>query len=409
MWAPGIVGLVVGVLLLFGVRDSPEACGYPPIEEVKPAKKQVEASSAAAGEKPSLLELLLANVLKNPYIWGMALVRRVLFFDVERGRASERARERDDDGKKNSTSPPPPPTETGKKHHPNEQAPNGLPEVFASFPARAASLGIGRCVREAKRRRGPRAVPAFGALADDLTKLIDLYGDWSRRLLPGLPSLAARIDVLEAAGKASALKLELRGVRYNALKVLGEREGEGEEGGEGAQGAAWGEEGETAAAAIVTGHEDDDDEADELLALQAQGGAAAPPTAAAAATTAAAAQRQPEAVAAATAANDEEEEPEFEEEDFDDLLDLVGDDEGSQEEQQQQRGGSGGGEAAGAGATAAAAATEAAAAAPKETAAAVPPAPAAETAAAAEEGEGATAEADDFDELLALVDTQPDA
>ena len=56
-------------------------------------------------------------------------------------------------------------------------------------------------------------MPAFGALADDLTKLIDLYGDWSRRLLPGLPSLAARIDVLEAAGKASALKLELRGVR----------------------------------------------------------------------------------------------------------------------------------------------------------------------------------------------------
>ena len=120
---------------------------------------------------------------------------------------------------------------------------DGLPEVCASFPARAASLGIGRCVREAKRRRGPRAVPAFGLLADDLSKLIDLYGDWSRRLLPGLPSLAARIDVLEAAGKASALKLELRGVRYNALKVLGEKEGGGE-GGEGEEegGTVWGEE-----------------------------------------------------------------------------------------------------------------------------------------------------------------------
>ena len=102
-------------------------------------------------------------------------------------------------------------------HLDNQQAPNGLPEVFASFPARAAALGVGRCVREAKRRRGPRAVPAFGALAADLSQLVDLYGDWSRRLLPGLPSLAARIDVLEAAGKASALKLELRGGRYNAL------------------------------------------------------------------------------------------------------------------------------------------------------------------------------------------------
>lgn len=85
MWAPGFVGLAVGVLLLLGVRDSPEACGYPPIEEVKPAKKKVEetkaasGSAAAAAEKPSLLELLLTNVLKNPYIWGMALVRLFLF------------------------------------------------------------------------------------------------------------------------------------------------------------------------------------------------------------------------------------------------------------------------------------------------------------------------------------------
>ena len=83
MWAPGIVGLVVGFLLLLGVRDSPEACGYPPIEEVKPAKKKVEeekaVSGGAAAEKPSLLELLLTNVLKNPYIWGMALVSFFIF------------------------------------------------------------------------------------------------------------------------------------------------------------------------------------------------------------------------------------------------------------------------------------------------------------------------------------------
>ena len=93
MWAPGIVGLVVGVLLLFGVRDSPEACGYPPIEEVKPSKKKVEevktvSDGAVAAEKPSLLELLLTNVLKNPYIWGMALVS----FFSSRGRERERAR-----------------------------------------------------------------------------------------------------------------------------------------------------------------------------------------------------------------------------------------------------------------------------------------------------------------------------
>lgn len=36
MWAPGIVGLVIGVLLLFFVSDSPEKNGYPPVEVAKP-------------------------------------------------------------------------------------------------------------------------------------------------------------------------------------------------------------------------------------------------------------------------------------------------------------------------------------------------------------------------------------
>lgn len=39
MWAPGAVGFTVGLLLLLGVRDSPEACGYKPVEVVERAKK----------------------------------------------------------------------------------------------------------------------------------------------------------------------------------------------------------------------------------------------------------------------------------------------------------------------------------------------------------------------------------
>jgi hypothetical protein len=39
MWAPGAVGLTVGVLLLLAVRDSPEQCGYPPVEIVTPKAK----------------------------------------------------------------------------------------------------------------------------------------------------------------------------------------------------------------------------------------------------------------------------------------------------------------------------------------------------------------------------------
>ncbi|KAK9819760.1 hypothetical protein WJX72_002066 [[Myrmecia] bisecta] len=70
MWAPGIVGVTVGILLLLALRDSPEAIGYPPVEIV-------EGKAQAAGEedqpKESLMTLLVNNVLKNPYIWMLAI------------------------------------------------------------------------------------------------------------------------------------------------------------------------------------------------------------------------------------------------------------------------------------------------------------------------------------------------
>lgn len=47
MWAPGIVGLVVGLGLLIAVKDSPEKIGYPPVEIVKP-KVMCDAISSVA-------------------------------------------------------------------------------------------------------------------------------------------------------------------------------------------------------------------------------------------------------------------------------------------------------------------------------------------------------------------------
>ena len=41
MFAPGIVGVTVGLLILLTVRDSPEKIGYPPVEIVAKAKKEV--------------------------------------------------------------------------------------------------------------------------------------------------------------------------------------------------------------------------------------------------------------------------------------------------------------------------------------------------------------------------------
>lgn len=70
MWAPGLTGLAVGLILLFVVRDSPEQVGFPPVEVVEKAKPKEDGSAAP---KESLLTLLVNNVLKNPFIWGMAL------------------------------------------------------------------------------------------------------------------------------------------------------------------------------------------------------------------------------------------------------------------------------------------------------------------------------------------------
>ncbi len=68
MWAPGLTGLVVGVLLLAAVRDSPEAVGFPPVEVVAAAKQD----DGQDAPKESLLSMLVNNVLRNPFIWGMA-------------------------------------------------------------------------------------------------------------------------------------------------------------------------------------------------------------------------------------------------------------------------------------------------------------------------------------------------
>lgn len=69
MWAPGITGVVVGVLLLLLVRDSPESVGFPPVEVVEAAKQD----DGEDAPKESLLTMLVNNVLRNPFIWGMAL------------------------------------------------------------------------------------------------------------------------------------------------------------------------------------------------------------------------------------------------------------------------------------------------------------------------------------------------
>ena len=88
MWAPGAIGLVVGAFVLVFCRDKPEDLGYPPVEPVAPSKKAAAPAAdggaadggaakpeaaPAAKKKPDVLKQLVNTVLKNPFIWGMAL------------------------------------------------------------------------------------------------------------------------------------------------------------------------------------------------------------------------------------------------------------------------------------------------------------------------------------------------
>jgi OPA family sugar phosphate sensor protein UhpC-like MFS transporter len=69
LFAPGVIGLLMGVLILLGVKDSPESAGFPPVEagstKAKPEKDD--------GQKESLLDLLVNDCLKNPFVVGLAI------------------------------------------------------------------------------------------------------------------------------------------------------------------------------------------------------------------------------------------------------------------------------------------------------------------------------------------------
>ena len=70
MYAPGVVGIAVGVLILLIMKDSPESLGYPPIEPKKTHARK-SASHAMPMQMPlwltynSLLEYPCGSPLQN--------------------------------------------------------------------------------------------------------------------------------------------------------------------------------------------------------------------------------------------------------------------------------------------------------------------------------------------------------
>jgi len=76
LWAPGIIALSVGLLIILTLKDSPEARGFSPVEQTKAPQTASQSTddiaAHGASRNISLLDNLFQNVLSNPFIWGLA-------------------------------------------------------------------------------------------------------------------------------------------------------------------------------------------------------------------------------------------------------------------------------------------------------------------------------------------------
>jgi OPA family sugar phosphate sensor protein UhpC-like MFS transporter len=89
MWAPGLIGIAVGLAVLGTVRDRPQDCGYPAVDDgskvaskaqqpatpsVPPSMKGSPASATPTAAKASNGSMLgaMRSVLRMPAIWALA-------------------------------------------------------------------------------------------------------------------------------------------------------------------------------------------------------------------------------------------------------------------------------------------------------------------------------------------------
>ena len=73
MYAPGIVGIAMGLLILLGVKDSPETAGFGSIEGTKQDNDGKKDPNEAEEQKESLVDLLINDVLKYVHMFHFVL------------------------------------------------------------------------------------------------------------------------------------------------------------------------------------------------------------------------------------------------------------------------------------------------------------------------------------------------
>ena len=75
MYIPGVMAIAGGLLVMLLLRDTPQSMGLPPIEVYRG-----EAASTPKKQKLSAKEILFDYVLKNPYIWLLAIAYFFVYF-----------------------------------------------------------------------------------------------------------------------------------------------------------------------------------------------------------------------------------------------------------------------------------------------------------------------------------------
>jgi MFS transporter, OPA family, sugar phosphate sensor protein UhpC len=70
LWAPGLIALIVGVIIVSTLKDCPEDKGFPPVEPESKGRNDTKAVNASNDQ--TLIQNLFNNVLSNPFIWGLA-------------------------------------------------------------------------------------------------------------------------------------------------------------------------------------------------------------------------------------------------------------------------------------------------------------------------------------------------
>ena len=72
LWAPGLIAIVVGLVIVVTLRDSPEERGFPAVEPEASKSLQMPSPEEKRKSGSPLVQNLIHNVLSNPFIWGLA-------------------------------------------------------------------------------------------------------------------------------------------------------------------------------------------------------------------------------------------------------------------------------------------------------------------------------------------------